>query len=157
MTAMTQTKPQTGEAKDALKALLAPRSIAILGASSDFRKVSGRPVKHLLDKGYKGRIYPVNPRADMIGPLKAYPNVAAIDDEIDLAIIVLPASEVLNCVRELGSKGVPVAVIFSSGFAELGDDGRPEGPRRDDLRGVPPWCGAWSQAFDARSQSHPVG
>ena len=76
---MTQTKPLKGEAKDALKALLAPRSIAILGASSDFRKVSGRPVKHLLDKGYKGRIYPVNPRAEMIGPLKAYPNVAAID------------------------------------------------------------------------------
>ena len=124
MTAMTQTKPQTGEVKDTLKALLAPRSIAILGASSDFRKVSGRPVKHLLDKGYKGRIYPVNPRADMIGPLKAYPNIAAIDDTIDLAIIVLPASEVLNCVRELAAKGVPVAVIFSSGFSELGDAGR---------------------------------
>ena len=124
MTAMTQTKPRKDEEKDALKALLAPRSIAILGASSDFRKVSGRPVKHLLDKGYKGRIYPVNPRADMIGPLRAYPNVAAIDDDIDLAIIVLPASEVLNCIRELGAKNVPVAVIFSSGFSELGDAGR---------------------------------
>jgi acetyltransferase len=121
---MTQTKPRKDEAKDALKALLAPRSIAILGASSDFRKVSGRPVKHLLDKGYKGRIYPVNPRAETIGPLKAYPSVAAIEDDIDLAIIVLPASEVLNCVRELGAKGVPVAVIFSSGFSEMGDAGR---------------------------------
>lgn len=124
MTAMTQTKPRPDETKDALKALLAPRSIAILGASSDFRKVSGRPVKHLLDKGYKGRIYPVNPRAETIGPLKAYPSVAAIEDDIDLAIIVLPASEVLNCMRELGAKGVPVAVVFSSGFSELGDAGR---------------------------------
>ncbi|CAM5453631.1 hypothetical protein AFEL58S_02854 [Afipia felis] len=124
MTAMTQTKPRTDETKDALKALLAPRSIAILGASSDFRKVSGRPVKHLLDKGYKGRIYPVNPRAETIGPLKAYSSVAAIEDDIDLAIIVLPASEVLNCIRELGAKGVPVAVIFSSGFSEMGDAGR---------------------------------
>ncbi|WP_454003007.1 acetate--CoA ligase family protein [Afipia felis] len=121
---MTQTKPRTDETKDALKALLAPRSIAILGASSDFRKVSGRPVKHLLDKGYKGRIYPVNPRAETIGPLKAYSSVAAIEDDIDLAIIVLPASEVLNCIRELGAKGVPVAVIFSSGFSEMGDAGR---------------------------------
>src|SRR3569833_1096549 len=120
----TKSRKLKSEDKDALKALLAPKSIAILGASSDFRKISGRPVKHLLDKGYKGRIYPVNPRADMIGPLKAYPNVAAIDDEVDLAIIVLPASEVLNCVRELSAKGVPVAIIFSSGFSELGDDGR---------------------------------
>lgn len=126
MTGMVKTKSrkEKSQATDALEALLTPRSIAILGASSDFRKISGRPVKHLLDKGYKGRIYPVNPRADMIGPLKAYPNVAAIDDEIDLAIIVLPASEVLNSVRELGAKGVPVAIIFSSGFSELGDDGR---------------------------------
>src|SRR3569623_3207406 len=99
----TKSRKQKSEDKDALIALLAPKSIAILGAASDFRKISGRPVKHLRDKGYKGRIYPVNPRADTIGPLKAYPNVAAIDDEVDLAIIVLPASEVLNCVRELGA------------------------------------------------------
>lgn len=108
----------------ALKALLAPRSIAILGASSDFRKISGRPLKHLLDKGYAGRIYPINPRAELISEIRAYPNVAAVADEIDLAIIVLPASEVLTAVRELGAKGVPAAIIFSSGFSELGDAGR---------------------------------
>ena len=107
-----------------MKALLAPRSIAILGASSDFRKISGRPLKHLLDKGYAGRIYPINPRVEAIGEIRAYPSVAAVEGEIDLAIIVLPASEVLNAVRELGAKGVPAAVIFSSGFSELGDAGR---------------------------------
>lgn len=117
-------EPQPVAGEGALKALLAPRSIAILGASSDFRKISGRPLKHLLDKGYAGRIYPINPRVEAIGEIRAYPNVAAIEGEIDLAIIVLPASEVSNAVCELGAKGVPVAIIFSSGFSEMGDAGR---------------------------------
>jgi len=170
----TKSRKQKSEGKDALKALLAPKSIAILGASSDFRKISGRPVKHLLDKGYKGRIYPVNPRADMIGPLKAYPSVAAIDDEIDLAIIVLPASEVLNCVRELGAKGVPVAIIFSSGFSELGDEGRKHeqevvaAARESGLRLCGPNClglinsfdsvlATFSQYADSDTPSGPIG
>lgn len=110
--------------KDALHALLAPRSIAILGSSADFRKISGRPLKHLLDKGYAGKIYPVNPRYENIGDLRCYPRVAAIESEIDLAIIMLPASEVLNAVRELGAKGVSAAIIFSSGFSEIGEDGK---------------------------------
>lgn len=110
--------------KDALQALLAPRSIAILGSSADFRKVSGRPLKHLRDKGYAGKIYPVNPRYENIGDLRCYPRVGAIESEVDLAIIVLPASEVLNAVRELGAKGVPAAIIFSSGFSEIGEDGK---------------------------------
>lgn len=110
--------------KDALHALLAPRSIAILGSSADFRKVSGRPLKHLLDKGYAGKIYPVNPRYENIGDLRCYPHVGAIESEVDLAIIVLPASEVLSTVRELGAKGVPTAIIFSSGFSEMGEDGK---------------------------------
>ncbi len=110
--------------KDALHALLAPRSIAILGSSADFRKVSGRPLKHLLDKGYAGTIYPVNPRYGNIGELRCYPQVGAIEGEVDLAIIVLPASEVLGAVRELGAKGVPAAIIFSSGFSEIGEAGK---------------------------------
>ncbi|RTL50924.1 MAG: CoA-binding protein [Bradyrhizobiaceae bacterium] len=160
--------------ESALKALLAPRSIAILGASSDFRKISGRPLKHLLDKGYAGRIYPVNPRAESIGGLRAYPSVGAIEGEVDLAIIVLPASEVLGAVRELGAKNVPAAIIFSSGFSEMGDAGRQhereviEAARAGGVRICGPNClglinafdkviATFSQYADAETPSGPVG
>ena len=157
-----------------LHALLAPRAIAILGSSADFRKVSGRPLKHLLDKGYAGRIYPVNPRYETIGELRCYPSVGAIEAEVDLAIIVLPASEVLNAVRELGAKRVPAAIIFSSGFSEMGEAGRQlereivAAARASGVRLCGPNClglinafdnvlATFSQYADADTPSGPVG
>ncbi len=108
----------------ALVALLKPRSIAILGASADFRKISGRPLKHLLDKGYGGAIYPVNPKYPRIGSLSCYPSLAAIPGPVDLAVVVLPADQVLETVRALGQKGVPAAIVFASGFGEIGPAGQ---------------------------------
>ncbi len=113
---MTETK--------SLRALVNPRSVAVVGASADFRKVSGRPVKHLLDKGFAGDIYPVNPRAEEIGGRKCYPDVDSLPDGVDLAVIVLPADQVPEAVRALGRRGVPAAVVFASGFAEIGEEGR---------------------------------
>ncbi|WP_119681428.1 acetate--CoA ligase family protein [Indioceanicola profundi] len=107
-----------------LQPLVKPRSVAVVGASSDFRKVSGRPVKHLLDKGYKGKIYPVNPNVSEIGGLPTVPNIDALPDGVDLAIIVLPANGVIDAVRALGRRKVPAAVVFASGFAEMGEEGR---------------------------------
>lgn len=110
--------------ESSLHRLLNPRSIAILGASADFRKISGRPLKHLLDKGYRGEIYPVNPKYAAIGDLRCYPQVSAIPGAIDLAIVVLPAGEVITALAQLGEKHVAAAVVFSSGFAEMGEEGR---------------------------------
>jgi acetyltransferase len=107
----------------AIRALLNPRSIAILGASNDFEKLNGRTLKALLDKGYAGRIFPVNPKYGDIGGLQCYPDVAAISETIDLAIVAVPARRVPDALRELGRKKVPAAVVFSSGFAEVGGDG----------------------------------
>jgi acyl-CoA synthetase (NDP forming) len=109
---------------EGLRALLAPRSVAILGASSDWRKISGRPIKHLLDKGYGGAIYPVNPKHARIGALPCYPSVEAIPGEVDLAVVVLPAAAVIPAFAELGRKRVPAAVVFSSGFGETGPEGK---------------------------------
>ncbi len=109
---------------DGIHALLSPRSIAILGASSDWRKISGRPIKHLLDKGYGGRVYPVNPKYERIGELTCYPSVEAIPGEVDLAVVVLPAAAVVPAFAELGRKRVPAAVVFSSGFGETGPEGK---------------------------------
>jgi acetyltransferase len=107
-----------------LTALVKPASIAILGASADFRKINGRPLKHLLDKGYEGRIYPVNPKYERIGGLACYPTVEAIPDPVDLAVVVLPAASVIDAFRALGRKKVPAAVVFSSGFGEMGAEGK---------------------------------
>ncbi len=107
-----------------LKALVSPASIAILGASPEFNKINGRPLKYLLDKGYAGRIYLVNPKYPEIAKLACYPSVGAIPGPVDLAIIALPAKAVVDAVRQLGEKRVPAAIIFSSGFGEMGDAGR---------------------------------
>ncbi|MGE5526107.1 MAG: CoA-binding protein, partial [Rhodospirillaceae bacterium] len=107
-----------------LQALLSPRSIAILGASTDYGKVNGRTLRYLLEKGYAGRIYPVNPKYDRIGDLKCYPDVAALPDAPDLAIVAVPARAVASSLRELGRRGTRSAIVFSSGFAELGHEGR---------------------------------
>jgi acyl-CoA synthetase (NDP forming) len=109
---------------NSLKSLLSPASIAILGASAELNKVNGRTLKFLLEKGYRGRIFPVNPKYAAIAGLTCYPDVAALPETPDLAVIAVPAAHVLASVRELGKRGCPSAVIFSSGFAEMGDAGR---------------------------------
>lgn len=109
--------------KQSMEALLRPRSIAILGASADFRKLNGRTLKALLDKGYAGAIYPVNPKYDEIAGLRCYADVADLPDGIDLAIVAVPARHVPSTLRVLGTKKVAAAVVFSSGFAELGASG----------------------------------
>ena len=109
---------------NSLKSLLSPASIAILGASAELNKVNGRTLRFLLEKGYRGRIFPVNPKYETIAGLRCYPNVAALPEAPDLAVIAVPAAHVLSSVRELGKRGVRSAIIFSSGFAELGEAGR---------------------------------
>src|SRR5688500_9142521 len=106
-----------------LSPLLRPRSIAIVGASADFRKINGRPLKFLLDKQYAGAIHPVNPKYDRIAGLTCYPDAAAIPGDVDLAIVAVPAALVPAAIEDLGRKGVPAAVVFSSGFGELGAAG----------------------------------
>ena len=107
----------------AIRSLLSPKSIAVLGASADFDKLNGRTVQMLIEKRYPGAVYPVNPKYDRIGELRCYPNVAAIDGEIDLAIVTVPARHVPNAIRELGARKVSAAIVFSSGFSENGPAG----------------------------------
>jgi acetyltransferase len=104
--------------------LLSPRAIAIVGASNDFGKINGRPLGFLLKSGYTGALYPVNPKYEHIGDLRCYPTVAAIGAPVDLAVIAVPAAQVLAAIADLKSAGVPAAVIFSSGFGEMGTEGR---------------------------------
>lgn len=109
---------------DAIRRLLKPASIAVIGASADFNKINGRPLKHLIEKGYAGRILPVNPKYKEIGGHECYPNIAALPEAADLAIVAVPAAHVGDRIAELGARGVRSAVIFSSGFGEMGPEGK---------------------------------
>lgn len=104
--------------------LINPRSIAIIGASSNFSKINGRPLKHLITKGYAGRILPVNPKYPSIAGMTCYPSIDRLPVPVDLAIVAVPASEVLQSVEALGKHGVRAVVIFSSGFGEMGPAGQ---------------------------------
>ncbi|EXL04925.1 acetate--CoA ligase family protein [Aquamicrobium defluvii] len=115
---------QLPERSQIVQRLLSPRSIAIVGASSDLNKVNGRPLKHLLDKGFAGRIFPVNPKYGEIAGLACYPSVADLPQAADLAIVAVPARDVPKSIEELGRKGIRAAVIFSSGFGEMGEAGK---------------------------------
>ena len=122
-------QPSVGDNDDrtdraaAVSHLVSPRSIAIVGASADLSKINGRPLKHLLDKGYAGRIYPINPKYPQIAGVTCYATVAALPEAPDMAVVALPAREVPDCIEALGERGVRAAVIFSSGFGEMGAEG----------------------------------
>lgn len=111
-------------APDGISCLLAPNSIAIIGVSQDFNKLNGRTMKFLLEKGYKGDIYPVNPKYEEVGGRKCYPSITDVPAQIDLAVVAVAARFVLDEIEKLGAKGVPAAVVFSSGYGETGEEGR---------------------------------
>ncbi|MHB1122603.1 MAG: acetate--CoA ligase family protein [Ramlibacter sp.] len=102
---------------------LNPRSIAIIGASGDENKIGGRPIRYLKLAGYQGPIYPINPTREVVQGLKAYPSLGAVDAEVDLVVIAVPAQDVLSAVEACVAKGVNGAMIFSSGFAEVNEEG----------------------------------
>jgi len=119
----SQRVDSVGPGQRVVDALLRPRSVAILGCSGDLDRVNGRPLRYFLEKGFKGRIYPVNPKHREIAGLASYSDVGAIPGPVDLAVVALPAGAVLGGIRQLLEKKVPAAVIFSSGFAETGPKG----------------------------------
>ncbi len=107
----------------AIGKLLRPRSVAIIGASADMAKMTGRPVGYLQKHGFAGAIWPVNPRATEIAGLTSYPDIAALPGAPDAAIILLGAERVEPAVRALAEKGCAAAIILAGGFAESGGDG----------------------------------
>jgi acetyltransferase len=106
-----------------LKALFTPKSIAVVGASKDPNKLGYVLLKNVMDYGFKGNIYPVNPKADVILERKAYPDVSSIPGSVDLALLSIPGQFVLPVVEDCAKAGVKSLVILSSGFREAGADG----------------------------------
>lgn len=107
----------------AMEHFLNPQSIAIVGVSADFSTIGGKPLSNLLLHEYKGDIYPVNPKYEEIGGLTCYPSLLDIPGEIDVALIAVSSKRILDILDQCETKGIKHLMLFSSGFAEVGEEG----------------------------------
>ena len=110
--------PQRGFAR-----LFNPRAIAVVGASPDIKRIGGQPIPILLDCGYRGGIYPVNPKYPKIGDLACYASVADVPTPCDLALVAVAGRLVPEVIRQCGKAGIAFATVFSAGFREVGPAG----------------------------------
>lgn len=108
---------------DAFSSLLAPRSVAIVGASDDPTRIGGRPLRYLRESGFKGAVLPVNPKRETVQGLPAFASIAALPSVPDTAILAVPSHLTRQAVEECARAGVKSAIVFSAGFAETGEDG----------------------------------
>jgi acetyltransferase len=129
-----------------LDAILRPASVAVIGASRRPATIGHEILANLIDHGFTGAVFPVNPHATAVHSIKAYPSVGAIPDAVDLAVIVVPRDHVAAVAEECGQKGVRGLVVISAGFKEVGEGGAEaerrlmEIVRRHGMRMVGPNC-----------------
>jgi len=106
-----------------LDAILKPKSVAVIGASTSPDKMGHEILKNIIDSGFEGIVYPINPKAEVILDLACHKSVKDIADAPDMAVIIIPARFVPQAVQECGEAGVKGAVIITGGFSEAGDEG----------------------------------
>ena len=106
-----------------LDALFSPRAVAVIGASSRELTIGYRIIQNLLDFGYTGPIYPVNPKGGEIRGLMAYPSILETPEPVDVAHIVIKNTFVPRCVEDCAKKGVKAVIVNTAGFREIGDEG----------------------------------
>ncbi|MEM2865296.1 MAG: acetate--CoA ligase family protein [Candidatus Bathyarchaeia archaeon] len=106
-----------------LEEFLAPRSIAVIGASRNPGKVGYEVLRNLVNSKYRGRIYPVNPNASEILGIPSYPSILSVEGHVDLALIAVPAPLTLKVAEECGRKGVKGLIVITAGFSEAGSEG----------------------------------
>lgn len=121
---MNATSTPTSTPSSHLNALLAPASIAVIGASDNIHKIGGRPIYYMRQHGYAGTIYPVNPQRETIQGLTAYPSLDALPAVPELAIVVVAGEAAVQAVRDCARLGVASAIVIASGFGEAGEEGK---------------------------------
>jgi acetyl coenzyme A synthetase (ADP forming)-like protein len=109
---------------ESLDPLLKPRSVAVIGASRQRGTIAAEVFHNLIEGGFSGAVYPVNPKASVVHSVKAYPTIEEVPDAVDLAVVVVPAKQVCDAVEACGRKGVRAVVVITAGFAEVGAEGR---------------------------------
>ncbi len=111
--------PSAKSSLGALSAMVAPRSIVIVGASDDPGRIGGRPLAYMLRQGFNGELFPVNPNRATVQGVRSYRAIADLPYPPDLAIVAVAAENALQAMEELAARGAKAAVVFSSGFAEM--------------------------------------
>ncbi|MGI5939083.1 MAG: acetate--CoA ligase family protein [Thermoleophilia bacterium] len=106
-----------------LRAVLAPRSIAVIGASDDVGKWGGSALRNILDGHFRGPIYPVNPKGGVYFGLQVYPNIEALPEAPDLALLAVGARQIAPMIEACGRRGIPAAIAIAAGFSEIGEEG----------------------------------
>lgn len=119
--AKTPPKYTREEILGAMNRIFKPRSIAVIGASNEFGKIGNSVMRNLVDGGYAGDIYPINPKSDEVYGRKAYKSITEVPGDIDVAVFAIPAKFVAGALEEVGRKGVAGAILIPSGFAETGE------------------------------------
>jgi acetyl coenzyme A synthetase (ADP forming)-like protein len=114
-------RPDTATIVRQMNRIMKPDSVAVIGASSEDGKIGNSVMKNLINGGYQGAIYPINPAADEIMGRKAYKSVKDVPGDIDLAVFAIPAKFVAGALVEVGEKKIAGAVLIPSGFAETGN------------------------------------
>ncbi len=107
-----------------LEHFFTPTSVAVIGASTEPGKVGYDILRNLIEAKFQGTIYPVNPKADAILGVKAYPSISDVPGNVDLAVIVIPARFIADVMVKCGEKGIDSVVIISAGFKEVGAEGK---------------------------------
>ncbi|MFD4368272.1 GNAT family N-acetyltransferase [Rhodococcus sp. NPDC058521] len=123
LVSVRNSRERAAEARS-MKNVLSPRSVAVIGASGDRSKVGSAVLVNLLRGGFTGPVYPVNAESRSIRGVRAYPTVRDIPDEVDLAVVAVPAESIDAVLDDCLAKGVKALVVVSSGFSETGDEGR---------------------------------
>jgi len=120
-------------AVNALKLFFEPRAVAVIGASRQRGTIGGEIFHNLLSYGFKGPVYPVNPAAESVENVRSYSSVEAILEPVDLSVIVVPATKVIEVAAACARKGVKALVVISAGFSETGPEGK---ARQAELLGI---------------------
>ena len=111
-------------ARPHLREVLAPRRVAVVGASRNPKSLAGRYLDHLLLHDFPGEIVPINRSADEVRGLRAYPSLEAMPEPVDLALVTVPGEAAFEAARSATALEIPLTVLFTSGFAETGAEGR---------------------------------
>ena len=106
-----------------LKALVAPRSMAVVGASGDVTKWGGSALRSIIDGGYQGTIYPVNPKGGDFFGIKGYTSIDELPEAPDLALLAVGGPQIAPMLEQCGRKGIPAAIAIAAGFSEMGESG----------------------------------
>ncbi|MCP5022999.1 MAG: hypothetical protein GY930_14650 [bacterium] len=126
-------KPKAPANATSLDAIFRPRSIAVVGASRRENQIGHQIVRNLMEGGFTGPVYPVNPSASVVHSTHCFPKVSAIPGPVDMALLVVPAPYILKAAKDCGKKGVKGLVCITAGFSEIGGEGV---KRQDDLMKV---------------------